>query len=52
VIIVDGLYGEVNEVEATMAVNIEKALDRSERLDDLAKKSEDLSNQAMMFQVL
>jgi len=51
-ITVADLTAEVDEVKAMMIANIEKVLDRGERLDDLEQRSEVLSNQAMMFQVI
>ncbi|XP_065907785.1 protein mono-ADP-ribosyltransferase PARP4-like isoform X2 [Dysidea avara] len=40
----------VEMVKATMDENIDKVLQRGERLDDLLERSEDLSSRAMMFQ--
>ena len=45
------LKAEVEMVRSAMAANIEKVLERGEQLDSLEEKADDLSNQAMMFQV-
>ena len=52
IIIVAELKALVEMVKATMDENIDKVLQRGERLDDLLERSEDLSSRAMMFQVV
>uniref|UniRef100_UPI00398F2540 vesicle-associated membrane protein 8 n=1 Tax=Pristiophorus japonicus TaxID=55135 RepID=UPI00398F2540 len=44
------LQGQVNEVKGIMTHNIEKVLDRGERLDDLIIKTDDLQASADSFQ--
>ncbi|GCB65254.1 vesicle-associated membrane protein 8 [Scyliorhinus torazame] len=44
------LQGQVNDVKGIMSQNIEKVLERGEKLDDLITKTDDLQASADSFQ--
>ncbi len=46
---VDAVRQKVESVKATMSENIERVLERGERLDDVAAKSESMRDQAAAF---
>lgn len=43
------IRAKVEDVKQTMATNIERVLERGERLDDMASKSESMRSQAEVF---
>ena len=45
------LQSQVDEVKGVMSQNIEKVMERGERLDDLMDKTEELENSVSMIPV-
>ena len=48
---VSRLQSQVDEVKGVMSQNIEKVMERGERLDDLMDKTEELENSVSMIPV-